>query len=233
MTRLGEHGDPKVTARIAGACYLALAITGAAGFIVVRPMLYVPGDAALTARNLAQKVALDQVCVTLELGIALTQALTAIAFYKLFRKLDAVAAVAIAGFGIVNATLILISAACITTAVAVAGNVSLAPAGDMVATSQLLFEMSSRVWGVGALFFGLWLVPMGCVPITTGIMPKALGWTLIVGGVGYVISGFVSSAFRSAPRWLVDGLTVPASVGELWTIAYLLAVGVKPVQTRE
>jgi hypothetical protein len=225
--------DLKTTARITGACYLALAITSALGFIVVRPLLYVPGDAAATLRNLTEREGLKHVLVTLELGIVLTQALTAVAFYKLFRQLSAVAAGAVAAFGLVNATAILMSSACLASAIAVAEDVSLAPGGYVAATTQLLFEVSSRVWGVGALFFGLWLIPMGYVPIATGIMPKALGWTLIVGGIGYVASCFTASAFGHAPRWLVDGLTVPASLGELWAIGYLLAVGVRPVQASQ
>ena len=68
---------------------------------------------------------------------------------------------------------------------------------------------------------------MGYVAVSARAMPKALGWALIVGGLGYVLSAFLSNGLADAPRWLVDGLTVPATIGEFWTIGYLLFVGVR------
>jgi hypothetical protein len=121
------------------------------------------------------------------------------------------------------------SAACIATGLKVAKQISLAPGGDQVAATQLLFEASASVWSVAALFFGLWLIPMGLVPLENKIMPKALGWTLVIGGIGYVSSGVVSNGVEQAPRWLVDGLTIPASIGEFWMIGYLLSFGVRPI----
>ena len=57
-------------------------------------------------------------------------------------------------------------------------------------------------------------------------LPQLLGWLLIVGGAGYVISAFVSYLADGAD--LVAGLlTVPATIGELWIIGYLLIVGVR------
>lgn len=62
------------TARIAGAWYLGLAITGILGFLLVRPEIYVDGDAATTLANLRGKEALAQLGVALEMTIVVTQA---------------------------------------------------------------------------------------------------------------------------------------------------------------
>lgn len=219
--------DLNRTARVTGSLYLGLAITGALGFLLVRPAIYVPGNPAATARNLVEHAALARLGVVLELAIVLTQALTAVWFYKLFRSLNPVAAGSLAAFGLVNAVAILGSAAFMATAAAVAADASLAPGGDVAATTQLLYELSHKFWGVGTLFFGLWLIPMGYIAISAGPLPKALGWTLIVGGLGYVVSALLSNGLAGAPRWLVDGLGLPATVGELWTIGYLLFVGIR------
>ena len=77
---------------------------------------------------------------------------------------------------------------------------------------QLLYVVSGSVWGVGAIFFGLWLLPMGWLVLRSEWMPRALGWTLIAGGVGYVISAFVSQLFPSADT-VANLLTMPATVG--------------------
>lgn len=68
---------------------------------------------------------------------------------------------------------------------------------------------------------------MGWVAATGGRFPRALGWILIAGGVGYVASAFVDYAM-DAPTWFVNAFTIPAAVGEFWMIGYLLVVGIRP-----
>jgi hypothetical protein len=56
--------------------------------------------------------------------------------------------------------------------------------------------------------------------------PRSLGQLLMVGGVGYILSTFVSYVFANAD--LVAGLlTVPATSGELWMVGYLILFGVR------
>ena len=116
-------------------------------------------------------------------------------FYRLFRAADPLAAGGIAAFGLVNAVVILVSAALLATAVEVA----LDPVGDAAATVQLLYLVSGNLWGVGGLFFGLWLIPMGWCVLRSGWMPRALGWILVGGGIGYVLSAFVRYLAPDAP----------------------------------
>jgi len=213
------------SARAAGAWYLGLAITGI-GLLLIRPAVYDPDDAATTLQNLTTDEGLARLGLAVELAIVVTQALAAVWFYKLFRPINPVAAWAVGVFGMVNAVAILASSAAVATALEVASDPGLAPGDDAAATTQLLFGLSENFWGVGALFFGLWLIPMGWVAATSGRFPQALGWILVAGGVGYVASAFVEYAV-DAQTWLVDALTLTAA-GELWMIGYLLVVGIRP-----
>ncbi|MEU4159769.1 DUF4386 domain-containing protein [Actinoplanes sp. NPDC026670] len=201
------------TARITGLFYLGLAISGMLGFLLIRPKLFAAGDPAATLANLTDNPALATALVAFELLIVLTQALAAAWFYRLFRPSDPVSGAGIAAFGLVNAVLILISAALLSTAGTIAGD----PFGDVANTVQLLFLISGEVWAAGAVFFGLWLIPMGTAVLRTGLMPQALGWLLIAAGGGYILSAFFE----------VDALTIPASIGEFWMIGYLLWKGVR------
>ncbi len=219
------------TARVAGAWYLGLAVTGILGFLLIRPAIYVEGDAAATLANLQDKKALAHLGVMLEMGIVVTQALAAIWFYKLFREVRIVAGVSVAAFGLVNAVAIMASAVFLATAVAVAQDSSLAPAGDAAATVGVLYQLSTDAWGIGALFFGLWLIPMGWTAITTARFPRALGWILVIGGAGYLLSSIVDYGFASPPSLLVAGLAFPATIGEFWMIGYLLLRGIRPEAT--
>jgi hypothetical protein len=215
--------DRNATARTTGVLYLLLAIAGGVGFLVVRPRLYVPHDATATAANVVAQASLARVGITLELAVVVFQALCAIGFLKLFREIDPVAAAATAAFGLVNATALLGSAACLWTALAVVGDPAFAPGGDVPRTTQLLYELSGAAWRMGNVFFGLWLIPMGYAARRSGGARGVMGLILIVGGVGYVASAV--AGVWAAPTAIVDGLVIPATIGELWMIGYLLFAG--------
>src|SRR6187431_2936657 len=87
------------TARVTGAWYLALAITGLLGFVVVRAQIYDMDSAEATYSNLVEKAGLAQLGFVLELAVLVAQALVAVWFYKLYREASHVAAIAIMVFG--------------------------------------------------------------------------------------------------------------------------------------
>lgn len=224
-----EPRDTRRTARVAGLWYLALGITGMLAFFAIRQQLHVPGEPAATLSNLVDRDGLVRVGIAVEMGVVVSQALAAVWFHKLFRRTNPTAAWSLAAFGLVNAIAIMAGAVFLATALAVAGDPGLAPGGDAAATVQLLYELANNSWGMGALFFGLWLIPMGHLARTSGYMPPLLGHILVVGGVGYVLSALVDHGLAGAPAWLVGGLTIPATIGEFWMIGYLLAIGVRAV----
>ncbi len=220
--------DTIKTARATGAWYLGLAITGMLGFLVLRPQLIDADDSAATLANLTDHAAQAHLLVLLEMSIVVTQALAAVYFYKLFRPINPTAAYATATFGMVNAVAIMASGAFMATANSIAADPSLAPGGDAAGTVGLMYELSANSWGMGNLFFGLWLIPMGWVAVTSARFPRVLGWILVVGGAGYVLSGLIGYGIADAPGWLVEGLAFPATIGEFWMIGYLLIKGIRP-----
>jgi len=223
--------DLKRTARTTGLLYLAFFITGILGSMVLRGQLFAADDPQATLSNLTEHESLARLDIAVELGIVLAQALTAVWFYRLFRSVDTVAAGSLLAFGMVNAVAILGSAAMLATALDVAGDASLAVTGGAAATVQLLYVLSGHLWGVAALFFGLWLIPMGLLVVRSGWLPRALGWILIAGGVGYLVSAFVAYLFADADV-AAQLLTIPSIVGEVWIMGYLIFIGVRPEASR-
>lgn len=193
----------------------------------MRAKLYVAGDPTATLANLIDHGSLARLGIAADLTIVLTQALAAIWFYKLFRKDNRIAAISIAAFGLVNAAAIVVATAFSSTALAVAGDVALAPSGDQGATVQLLYELNQAMWDIGGLFFGLWLIPMGYVVVRSRVMPPVLGWVLMVGGVGYVVSTYLTMVAPDAPAAIGGSLVALATIGEFWMIGYLLSFGVR------
>jgi hypothetical protein len=214
----------KKAARLAGIAYLGLAISGALGFLLIRSQLFEPGDAATTSMNLIEREGLARLGIAADLTVVLTQSLAALYFFKLFRNVNTFAAGSLAAFGFMNSAAILVATAFSATALEVALD---GAAPTAAATALLLYDLNAAAWGVGALFFGLWLIPMGWLVLRSGFMPRPLGWILITGGLGYILSAYTSYLVPDADP-LAQALTVPASVGEFWMIGYLLIIGVRP-----
>ncbi|MDR7277555.1 DUF4386 domain-containing protein [Catenuloplanes atrovinosus] len=216
----------RATARLTGLFYLALAVAGALGYLTVRPMLFAAGDPAGTLANLTTQPGLARAGIALELFLVLAQSLCAVWFYRLFRPVDPFAAACIAAFGLINGIAVLGSAAALGTAYQIAAD----PFDGAAGAVQLLYLLGDNLWTAGSIFFGLWLIPMGVCVLRAGGMPRALGWLLIAGGPLYVASAFTPYLLPGTP--LVDDLlAIPASIGEIWMVLYLLILGPRGIRT--
>lgn len=210
------------TARLAGLSYLGLAVSGALGYLVIRGQLFDPDNALVTAANLVEHQTLARVGVVADLAIVSFQCLAALYFFKLFRRVDSLSAGALAAFGFMGAASIM--AATIFSATAIRG----AENDSTGLSPQALYELSESAWDVGGIFFGLWLIPMGFLVLRTINMPRPLGWILVTGGFGYLLSTAVT--FLASDTGVIpDALVAPATIGEVWMIAYLLFMSVAPV----
>ncbi len=200
--------------RITGILYLGLALTGLFVFVFARSNIYVDGNALATSINLLEKQNLARFGIATELALVIFQALVAIWFYKLFRKIDSFASGLITVFGIINAIAILISSAMWLSAL----NASIA--GNQAALVYNLLNLHESIWMVSGIFFGLWLIPMGYLTHKTK-MPKALAGILTLGGIGYILSTFILILIPSL-KTLAESLPMIATIGEFWIIGYLL-----------
>lgn len=207
--------------------YLGLAVAGIVGFLLVRAELFVVDDPAATLANLVDQQSLARVGIAADLSIVLFQALAAVWFFKLFRSEDGFAAGTIAAFGLVNAAAIVVATAFSASALLVAGDAALAPGGDQAATVQLLYELNDATWTLGGLFFGLWLIPMGYVVVKYRLMPAALGWVLMIGGVTYMVDTYLALLAPDAPGAISSVLVGVATIGEFWIVGYLLILGIR------
>ncbi|MGQ7787111.1 DUF4386 domain-containing protein [Nesterenkonia sp. K-15-9-6] len=213
-------------ARLTGLFYLALVVTGVLSFLVIRPMIFDPGDPAATMAAVADSQPLARAGVALELATATTQALCALWFYRIFRAVDTFLAGAIAIFGMVNAVAILASAAMLATALdlVLSAGTGAAPA---TAFSQTLYLISENLWMAGNVFFGLWLIPMGLVARRSGWTPRVLPQLLVLGGILYTANAFIAVLAPTLPQGAEVALTAPATAAELWMLGWLLWRGAR------
>jgi hypothetical protein len=117
-----------------------------------------------------------------------------------------------------------------TSAISMASAIEIAASAqsveDKVIIIELLRSLIKNAWGMGGLFFGLWLIPLGYIVSSSRRMPMWLGRTLIVGGLGYILSTVLNYTGLEG-SWL-EFLTIPATVGEFWMIGYLFVYGIRP-----
>jgi len=224
MKANNEYGQLVKTARVAGLWYLLLAISGVVGFMVLHPQVY-SGDPEKTLANLTDSESLSRLRLLFELLLVLSQALAALWFFKLFRSISGWKAWAVGIWGTVNAVVIMISAISMAAAIQIASS-STQTYEDKLVLIELLGQLITHSWNIGGLFFGLWLIPMGHIIVTSKRWPLWLGRVLILGGVGYILSTLLY--YMGFKHSLLDVLTLPATVGEFWMIGYLLIYGIRP-----
>lgn len=219
-----QHADLVATARKAGVWYLALAISGVIGFLLLHTQIYVSDDLPKTLLNLKEQESLARMRLLAEFAIIVSQALAAVYFFKLFKDINHLAAWALAAWGMMNAGIIMISA------IAMGGSIHVAslslPDNEKLIMLQVFMLLIKGAWAIGSLFFGLWLIPMGYAVVSSKRMPIGLGRVLQIGGVGYIASAFLVYGGLSG-SW-IEMLTIPATIGEFWMIGYLLIFGIRP-----
>jgi len=225
-----EQRQLVMTARLTGLWYFMLAVSGIFGFMIFHPQIFVADDPHKTLNNLINHESTARIRLLFELCIIVSQALAAVWFYKLFRSLNEWAASILGIWGTVNAVVIMVSAIAMSAAIDIASSSSLAIQEKMVSI-QLLQSIITNAWAVGGLFFGLWLLPMGYIVVSSKRMPIWLGRILFIGGIGYLLNTFMKCGGVESPY--LDLLTVPATVGELWMIGYLFLYGIRPALDKE
>lgn len=224
MNTANHAHEKRTTARLTGFWYLLIAVSGIVGFMILHPQLFISDDPVATLANLKGKQGLLHLRLVMELLIVTSQALAAVWFYKLFKPYNDGAAWALGAWGMVNAVVIMVSAIAMGAMISTASSTGVDEQQKLTVVFAL-GQIVSHAWGVGGIFFGLWLMPMGYIVIKYQCMPLWLGRVLILGGIGYILMTFLHYAGVTGD-WL-QALVLPASIGEFWMVGYLLIYGIR------
>jgi hypothetical protein len=95
------------------------------------------------------------------------------------------------------------------------------------ALALLLIDAQHYGLLIAQIFFGLWLVPLGYLAYRSGWFPKALGIALVVGAACYLVDTFAAFLVPDVGKAVHGYVTIPSAIAEIWTLGYLLAIGVK------
>jgi len=219
-------GAEKRMARIAGSLYLVVAVLGGFAELYVRARTVVPGDAAATAENIRGSATLFRFGFASDLVQATFFLFTAMALYLLLRHVNELVARAMVVIVAVSVAIICLNLLNQYMALQVATG----GAEGSDALVGLFADMHAAGYLIAQIFFGLWLLPLGYLVYRSGYFPKVVGILLAVGCFGYLIDTFT--------RFLAPGIAgsvsaiavLPAAIGELSFVVYLLVKGVRVPQ---
>ena len=229
--------SPKRLARIAGVLYLIVGIAGAFAEGFVQPKMYVAGDAAATAGNVIANAGLVRIGVVAELLDQTILVFLALTLYVLLKHVHQSMARAMVVLVVLAAGISCLNVVFEFAGLRVATDAAYAAAFGVAGSNALvllLLDMQHYGLLVAQIFFGLWLAPLGYLAYRSGLFPKALGVTLVVGAGCYLVD-LLLKFLAPGIGGLAALVVIPSAVAEVWMLGYLLAIGVKaakPVGSR-
>ena len=163
--------SPKRLARIAGLLYLAVAVLGGPPQLVIRPMVRIADDATATAQAVATNETWLRVAFVSELADIVAFILLVMVLYRLLRHVDRHIAAAMVALVAIAVAILSTNMINHLAAVVTATDPTLAAALGIPGSeglTLLFLELHEIGYGIGEVFFGLWLLPLGYL-LTRGV----------------------------------------------------------------
>jgi hypothetical protein len=217
-------------ARIAGFFYLLLTLVAPYRLLYIPGKLFVHGDAAATAGNIAAHETLFRLGIVSEALCGVILMFLVLAFYRLFKDVDHyLAALVVIVGGIMPATidfLIVLNDIAALTFVRGADFLSVFSEPQRDAMALFFVRLHGQQILVAEILWGIWLFPLGLLVIRSRFLPRFLGYWLIINGIAYLalsFSGLLAPQFEG----MVSKVTTPALFGEVATMLWLLIKGAR------
>ncbi len=217
--------------RVAGFLYLLLVLAGPIRLIYIPSKLFVHGNAAATASNIAAHEWLFRFGIVSDLFCAVILIFLTLAFYRLFKGVDQNLAVLVVIFGGVMPALIsfvgVVSDAAALMLVRGADFLSVFDKPQRDALAMLFLRLHDHQNTAAEILWGLWLFPLAILTYRSRFLPRFLGVWLTINGFAYVILSFTGELLPQYQN-KVFILSQPALFGEVAFMLWLVIKGAKP-----
>src|SRR6059058_1003083 len=217
----------KKAARVAGAIYLSMVITGPFSLIYVPSKLIVRGNAAATADNILAHETMFRLAILADLIGAVIFICLGIALYKLLSGVSKTWAGLMVAFVLVSAAVGFLNTLNNIAALTLFRGADFLTVFDKPqrdALAYLFVRLHSQGILINEIFWGLWLFPFGLLVFRSGFLPRFIGVWLMINCFGYVFLSVISFFFPAYTDKAFLYLQ-PVLFGELAIMLYLLIRG--------
>jgi len=220
-------------ARIAGLLYIVASVVGILRLGYIPKTLFVHGNAALTATNIAANESLFRLGFVSELFGGVLWLFVPLVLYQLLKGVDQGVAVVMVILGSLMQVPIFF-----VNMVTDAGALLFARGTDFVsvfdkpqreAFVRLFLSLHHQLDLANMIFWGLWLLPFGLLVYRSRFLPRFLGVWLIMACFAWLalsVTGLLFPAYEDT----VYAITQPVVLGEMVTALWLLILGAKEQQ---
>jgi hypothetical protein len=219
----------KKAARIAGAIYLSMVVTGPFSLIYVPNKLIVRGNAAATADNILAHETMFRLAILADLVGAVIFIGLAIALYRLLSGVNKTWAGLMVAFVLVSAAVGFLNTLNNIAALTLfrsADYLSVFDKPQREALGMLFIRLHGQGIFINEIFWGLWLFPFGLLVFRSGFLPRFIGVWLMINCFGWlalsITALFFPTFYGTAFQW-----SQPILFGELVTMLWLLIKGAK------
>jgi len=217
-------------ARIAGLLFCLSSVVGATRLIYIPNALFVDGNAARTASNIAAHEFLFRFgIISYLLGSALW-IFVPLALYRLFQGVDQAAAVLMVILGsVMQVPIFFINSVTDVAALLIVRGADFLSAFDKPqrgALVLLFLNLHHHLDLANAIFWGLWLLPFGLLVYRSRFLPSFLGVWLIMecfAWLAFSFTGFLMPVYEDK----VFKFSQPLMLAELVTMLWLTIIGVR------
>ncbi len=216
-------------ARVAGLLYLLMGLPAPFSLIYIPRILIVRGDASATAANILAHETLFRAGIAGELLSGIAFIFLVMALYRLLSSVNKAHASLMVMLVLVAVTIGFVNVVNNAVAVALFRGGDFLPVFDKPqrdALGMLFLGLHRQGLVVAQIFWGLWLFPFGVLVIRSGFIPRIIGVLLIINGFAYVAASLTSLLVPSYAS-VVTLAVLPALLGELWIMLWLLIKGVR------
>jgi Domain of unknown function (DUF4386) len=228
MSTGGMHPTNR-TARIVGLLYVLMGLPAPFSLIYIPRTLIVPGNATATASKILSHEMLFRAGIVTGLASAVGFIVLVIALYRLLSSVNrthAALMVVLVAVSVAIGFLNEVNNIAALTLFRGADFLAVFDKPQRDALGMLFLGLHRQGLAVNEIFWGLWLFPFGVLVMRSGFLPRILGLLLIVNGFAYVAVSLTSLLLPSYAH-VVSQAILPALLGELWIMLWLLIKGVK------
>ena len=219
-------------ARIAGLLDLIIAVFGAFAIGYVPSIIIEAGDAATTANNLLSNKALFNMGIFGDIVVLLVEVVLTAMLYVMFKPvnltLSLIAAWSRLAMVLVMAINLLFNIMPVVL-LSDAEYLSAFETAQLQSAALVFFDAHALGIYVWQLFFTVHLVALGTLIIKSDLLPRILGWMIIVGSFGYFIQAITHLMHiqNDVISMIYIGLLVVVTISELSVAFWLLIKGIK------